>query len=176
MWKLLLQPALWKPTAGEMSTTQLPVSSSADDHLQTRDCQLVNTRTTVTPENFNPLSHYDITGRHYTVAESTTRFGGKPKLESSWKIRHKSSWSTVTQDNSRVEVKAGSDVRADDRGDKRKTMFRWHDFCSTGLSTTRRTCECDVTDTSRDVQESALAPSGVSMWQTTGHVEALIMK
>ena len=60
-----------------MSTTQLPVSSSADDHLQTRDCQLVNTRTTVTPENFNPLSHYDITGRHYMAADNTTRFGGK---------------------------------------------------------------------------------------------------
>ena len=60
-----------------MLTAQLPVSSSADDHLQPRDCQLVNIRTTVTPENFSPLSHYDITGRHYTAADNTTRFGGK---------------------------------------------------------------------------------------------------
>ena len=110
-----------------MLTAQLPVSSSADDHLQPRDCQLVNIRTTVTPENFSPLSHYDITGHHYTAVDNTTRFGSKPKLESNWKIRHKSSSSTVTQDNSRVEVKADkadSDDRADDRGDKRTTMFR----------------------------------------------------
>ena len=64
--------APWKPTAGEMSTTQLAVSSSADDHLQTRGCQLVNISTTVTPENFSPLSHYDITGRHYMAADNTT--------------------------------------------------------------------------------------------------------
>ena len=163
----------WKPTAGEMSTTQLAVSSSADDHLQTRGCQLVNISTTVTPENFSPLSHYDITGRHYTAADNTTRFGSKPKLESNWKICHKPSPSTVTQDNSRVEVKAGSHDRADDRDHKRKTMYRWHDVRSAELATTRRTCECDVIDGSRDVEDRALALSDVNMWQTTG---APIMK
>ena len=64
------------------------------------------------------------TSGKYTAVDNTTRFGSKPKLESNWKICHKPSPSTVTRDNSRVEFKADSDDRADDRGDKRKTMFR----------------------------------------------------
>ena len=49
-------------------------------------------------------------------------------------------------------------------------------FRSAELTTTRPTCQCDVTDGSRDVQDSALAPSGFSKWQTTGHVGAPIIK
>ena len=52
------------------------------------------------------------------------------KLENNCQISHKSSSRTGTEENLRVEVKADSDVRADDRRGKEETMFWGHDFRS----------------------------------------------
>ena len=55
----------------------------------------------------------------------------KPKLEKKiCKSSYKSSSRTGTEENLRVEVKADSDVRADDRTGKEETMFWGHDFRS----------------------------------------------
>ena len=163
------QAARRRPTAGEMSTMQTTIYS----------WETVNSSTSAPPWNQRTSAHCHTTiSPVVTTRQQTTRpgLGAKPKLGSNWKICHKPSPSTVTQNNSCVEVKADSDDRADDRGDKRKTMFRWHDFRSAELATTRRTCECDITDGARDVEERVLALSDVSMWQTTRHVGAPIMK
>ena len=49
--------------------------------------------------------------------------GANPKLENNCQISHKSSSRTETEGNLRVEVKADSDVRADDRRGKEETRF-----------------------------------------------------
>ena len=59
------------------------------------------------------------------------RVGTNPKLENNCQIGHKSSSRTGTEENLLVEVKADSDVRADDRRGKKETRFCGLDFQTT---------------------------------------------
>ena len=53
------------------------------------------------------------------------RVGANPKLENNCQISHKSSSRTGTEENLGVEMKANSDVSADDRTGKEETRFVW---------------------------------------------------